>query len=190
MSFNISSYIDGLQRSLESLRPQGRIAFAVWCADALFRRVRDYLAAKTDATQLSTVQEAFDYLWKCASGDTPLNAEVCRLEQACGRLGWAEEDVADNEQAINFYAIEAISSLCCALDTCRTGSALSAAKAAESVINKLDRQLSEELFVDSYSEPIWLHPMWKAELEAQKKMLDFLQHNPGLKVEQKTLFRE
>lgn len=190
MPFNIFSYIDGLQRSLESLRPQGRIAFAVWCADALFREVHDYLVAKTAATQRSAVQEAFDHLWKCASGKKPVDTEVRRLEQACAEIDWGEENVADHEQVINRYAIEAISSLCCALETCRTGSALSAAKAAENVLNKLDLHLSDELFVDSSSKAIWSDPRWKAELERQQKMLDFLRDNPGLKPDQKTLFRE
>jgi hypothetical protein len=149
MQFNISSYMDGLQRSLGRLLPQGRIAFAVWCADALFREVCDYLAAKTDATQRLAVQEALDYLWRCASGDKPVDAEVRRLEEICAAIDWGEENVADNEQVVNRYAIEALSSLCCALDTCRTGSALSAAKAAENVLNKLDFQLSDELFVDN-----------------------------------------
>jgi hypothetical protein len=190
MRFNISSYTESLQRSLDRLRQQGRVAFAVWCADALLREVRDYLAAKIDATEYSAVQEVLEYLWKCASGDKPADNVVRRLEQACTAIDWAAEDIADNEQEINFYAIEAISSLCCALDTCKTGSALSATKAAENVMNKLDRQLSDELFTDSYSEAIWSDPKWKAELERQQKMLDFLQHNPGLKPEQKTLFRE
>src|SRR5262245_5739447 len=190
MPFSISSYIDGLQRSMESLRPQARTAFAVWCADALFWEVRDYLATKIDRTQLSVVQEAFDYLWKWASGETPVDTEVPGLEQACGEVGWAEEDVADNEQVMNFYAIEAITSLCCALETCKTGSALSAAKAAESVLNKLDRQLSEELFVDSYSETIWSDPKWKAELERQARMLAFLGNQPGLTQGQTRMFRD
>jgi hypothetical protein len=190
MLFNIFSYIDGLRRSLDNLRPQGRIAFAVWCADALFQEVREYLAAKTNATQLSTVQEAFECLWKCASGDAPVDTEVRRLEQACGELCWSEESVADNEQTMNFYAIEAVSSLCCAMETCRTNSALSAAKAAENVLNKLDRQLSEELFVNSYSEAIWSDPKWKRELESQEKMLNFLQGRPGLTEGQKHMFRE
>jgi hypothetical protein len=190
MPFNIVSYIDSLQRSLERLQLQERIAFAVWCADALFREVSYYLAAKTDVTQSSAVQEALDYLWKCASGDKPVDTEVRRLERACGEIGWAEEDVVENEQAMNFYAIEAINSLMHALETCRTGSTLSAAKAAESVINKLDRQLSEELFVDSYSEAIWSDARWKGELERQQKMLDFLRDCPGLKPEQKMLFSE
>jgi hypothetical protein len=190
MPFDISSYIEGLQRTLDRLRPQSRIAFAVWCADALFREVRGYLAAKTDALQRSAVQEAFDYLWGCASGDKPVDAEVRRLEQACAEIDWGEENVTDDEQDINVYAIEAISSLCCALGTCRTGSALSAAKAAENVLNKLDFQLSDELFVDNYSEAIWSDPKWKAELERQQKMLDFLRDNPGLNPEQRTLFRD
>jgi hypothetical protein len=189
MPFNIVSYIDGLRRSLERLRPQGRIAFAVWCADALFREVRDYLAAKTDPTQRLALQEAFDFLWKCASGDKPVDAEVHRLEEACAAIDWGEENVADDEQVINRHAIQAIGSLAWALDTCRTGSALSAARAAECVINKLDLQLSDELFVDSYSEAIWSDPKWKAELKSQQKMLDFLRDSPGLEPDQKTLFR-
>lgn len=191
MPFDISSYREGLQRSLERLRPQGRVAFAVWCADALFREVRDYLAAKCTPKEFSAVEEAFEYLWKCASGEEPVEtAEASRLEHACAEIDWGEESVAGDEELINFYAIEAISSLCCALETCRTGSALSAAQTAERVLNKLDRQLSNELNADGYSEDIWSHPEWQAELERQQKMLDFLRHNPALKPEQKTLFRE
>src|SRR5205085_12701889 len=107
-----------------------------------------------------------------------------RLEQAYAAIDWQEENVADDEQMINRYAIEAMASLCCALDTCRTGSALSAAKAAENVINKLDLQLSDELQVNNYSEEIWSDPKWQAELERQRKMLDFLRDNHGLKFEQ------
>jgi hypothetical protein len=189
MPFNISSYIDGLRRSLEKLPPQARVAFAVWCADALFREVRDYLAGKTSPTQRVEVQEAIDYLWKCASGHKPVDAELRRLEQACAAIDWSEENVANEEQVINVFAIEAIGSLCCALEACRTGSALSAAKAAENVINKLDWELSDELFVDSYSEAIWSDPKWKAELERQQKMLAFLQSQPGLTERQSRMFR-
>lgn len=190
MPFNITSYIDGLRGALEKLPPTARVAFAVWCADALVREVRDYLAGKTDGTHRLAVQEAIDYLWKFASGHKPVEAEASRLEQACAAIDWGEESVAAGEEVINVFAIEAIGSLCCALETCRTGSALSAAKAAENVLNKLDWQLSNELFVDSYSEAIWSDPKWKAELESQQKMLDFLGDNPSLKPEQKTLFRE
>jgi len=189
MQFDIISYIEGIQRSLERLRPQGRIAFAVWCADALVRDVREYLAAKTDPAQLSAVEESLAYLWNCASGHKPTDTVICPLEKACAAVGWAEENVADNEQATNFYAIEAINSLMQALDTCRRGSAVSGAKAAESMINKLDRQLSDELVVDSYTDTIFSHPTMKAELERQQKMLSLLQNTPGLKGEHKTLFR-
>jgi len=190
MSFNISSYIEGLRRCLEKLPPQARVAFAVWCANELFREVRDYLARKTEPTQRLAVQEAFDRLWKSASGHEPVNAEISRLEQVCAAIDWGEDNVAGNEELINRFAIEGISSLCCALEACRTGSAQIAAKAAENVLNKLDWQLCNELLVDNYSEAIWSDPKWKAELESQQKMLDFLRDNLGLKPEQKTMFRE
>jgi hypothetical protein len=190
MPFNIASYIDGLRRSLDKLPPQARVAFAVWCAYELFREVRDYLAGKTDPTQRLAVQEAFDYVWKCASGHKPVDAEINRLEQVCAAIDWGEEKVAGDEELINVFAIEAIGSLCCALETCRTGSALSAAKAAENVLNKLDWQLSNELFVDSYSEAIWSEPKWKAELERHEKMLVFLRNQPGLTEAQSGMFRK
>ena len=190
MPFNISTYIDGLRRSLDKLPPQARVAFAVWCAYELFREVRDYLAGKTDGTQRLAVQEAFDYLWKCASGHKPVDADISRLEQVCAAIDWGEENVAGDEELINVFAIEAIGSLCCALEACRTGSAQSAAKAAENVLNKLDWQLSNELVVDSYSEAIWSDAKWKAELERQQKMLALLQHQPALTKGQSRMFRE
>jgi hypothetical protein len=190
MLFNISSYIDGLRGALEKLPPQARVAFAVWCADALCREVRDYLARKTDDTQRLEVQEAIDYLWKCASSHKPADVEVRRLEQDCAAIDWGEENVGAGEEVTNVFAIEAMSALCCALETCRTGSALSAAKTAENVINKLDWQLSNELLTIGYPQAISSHPTWKAELERQQKMLDFLRDNAGLKPDQKMLFRE
>ena len=56
MQFDISLYIEWLRQSLERLPLQGRIAFAVWCAEALYREVRGYLVAKTDFVQLSAVK--------------------------------------------------------------------------------------------------------------------------------------
>jgi hypothetical protein len=190
MPFDIDSYINDLRDALEKLTPQARVGFAVWCADALFREVRDYLAGKTDRTELLAVQEAVEYLWKFAWGKKPVDSEVHRLEQACGAIDWDEEMVTESEDVMNVSAIEALNSLCWALETCRTGSALSAVKAAENILNKLDWQLSCELFVHTYSEAIWSDPRWKAELASQQKMLDFLRDNPSLKTEQKTLFRE
>ena len=51
---------------------------------------------------------------------------------------------------------------------------LSAAKAAENVINTLDRRLSEELRAASYTDEIFSHRAMKAEFGRQQDMLAFL----------------
>ena len=191
MRFNIVSYIEGLRHSLERLPTQARIAFSVWCADALFQSVSDYLEEKGGHNAVSGAQEALDYLWGCASGNMECSEQqIAEFEAVCGQIAWAEEVVRDDEQARNVYAIEAISSLIYALDACRTGSAASAAKAAESAINKLDRQISEELKTASYSEPIFSHPVMRRELQRHAEMLEFLQACGGFSKEQRLLFRQ
>jgi hypothetical protein len=98
--------------------------------------------------------------------------------------------VAEVEQAMNFYAIQTVIAVMQALDTCRTGSAFSAAKTAENVINKLDYQVSDDLIVDSYSDRVFSDGRMKAELVSQTRMLDYLQENPCLRPDQRSLFRE
>jgi hypothetical protein len=190
MKFHVASYIDGLRRALDALPPQSRTAFAVWCAIALLQEVRKYLAAKSGANADRTVQEAMDYLWSCASGDVEASeSDVSRLQRACAEIGWSEADIADDEQATDIYAIEAVSCLMNALDTCRTGSALSAAKSAECMINTLDRQLSED-HGRSSTDAVFSDARMRAELERQERMLTYLQSHRALTKGQKLIFRE
>lgn len=141
MAFDVSEYIEEIQQKLNELPPVSRVGFAVWCADALFQRVCTYLAAKTHSEHFAFIMKAFDCLWVCASGETCQVAEAHRLELACAAIDWGDENVADEEQVINWFAIEAMGGLCCALNTCASGSSWSAAKAAENVLNQLDLQL-------------------------------------------------
>jgi hypothetical protein len=161
----------------------------VWCATALLQEVREYLAAKVGPNADSTVQEAMNYLWSCASGDVEASeSDVSRLEQACAKIVWSQEDVAEDQQATDIYAIEAISCLINALDACRTGSALSAAKSAECMLNKLDRQLSED-HGRSSTDAVFSDPRMRAELERQGKMLAYLQNHGALTKGQELIFR-
>ncbi len=131
-----------------------------------------------------------DYVWSRALGRKPSDVDVDAIQRACAAVDWPVENVADCEQSLNFYAIEAMSSLCSALDVCRNGSVLSAAQCAEFVLNKLDRQVSNELFVQSYSQAVWSDSKWSAELTRQGKMLELLQSGRGISAEEKSLFRE
>ena len=135
MPFNISSYIDCLRQSLDSA--PARVAFAVWYADEPFRGVREYLATKTIPAEAFGNEKPLTAFGSLLQANILADDEIRRLQEACAAIDWGEESVTSDEELVNAFAIEAIGSLCCALETCSTGSAVNAAKAAESVSNAL-----------------------------------------------------
>lgn len=191
VEFEIFSYVGRLEKGLNAVRPQGRVAFAVWCADPLLCDARAYLAARIGPTRIAVVDEAMEYLWQCAERNDHFLSEPAAggFAGALVDVTWGTDDVSEDEQSGNFYAVESLTSLSYAIETCRTGSAGPAAKAAESVINKLDYEISQELGADSYSDAIFSHPKMKAELEAQKKMVVFLHDFGRLAAGQRRMFR-
>lgn len=188
MTFDITLYTNSLCNSLDRLTNTGKISFSAWCTDYLFHGVASYIIHKTSADHYAIIHESLEYLWICAMGETPSVARIDHLEKACDNVTWQEEDVADDEQTLNFYALDAFSALTYSFDTCRSNSSTSAAKTAVAVINTLDWTINAELGYDT-TELIFSTPKMQSELERQQMMVEYLRTSSGLKADQHRLFR-
>lgn len=189
MTFDIDDYMYSLEASLAKLAPPYRMAFAAWCASALLVETCDYLACSIGKRQVQILNEALDYVWECSLIGIPAKkSEVSKLESSCDAITWPDEALENENDRMKFYAIEAISSVIHALDTCRTGSTRSAAMAAQRAINKLDYELAQE-YGKSYTEKIFCDPRMRRELDRQQKMVAYLQKTDCLRPEDKTRFR-
>lgn len=190
MRFNVLTYLDGIEQALEQVPRNSRTAFAVWCAEALWRSARSYIASKINPSEYLALSDALKYLWDSAAGVHVAHPSSDQILQNCEEISWSEDDVNEDDQTMNFIAVEAVNAILHALESCASSSSVSAAKCAECVINTLDRQLSDELFVDSNTEVVYTHPTMLAELDRQGKMLEHLRNSLGLSHEQSHLFRK
>jgi hypothetical protein len=185
------SYIDGLQRALERLPAQARIAFAAWCTDSFFSGgVRDFLAANGGPQKFAAVEDAREYFWDCASGGDVSHEQVNRPREACESLDWSEEQVINYDVITEQCALDALSSLYRGLEVCETGSALGATGCAETVLERLDWLLSGKVPGDAYCDEHFADPTMSAEVERQAKMLALLENQLHLSKAERRLFRE
>lgn len=176
MQFNIASYLENVERKLTRLQPPHRILFAAWCAAALMKDAFDYVVGQIGLEGALVVRDAQEFAWTCGLKGADAS-EIERWQIACASIQWDEAHVSDGQQLENFIAIEWISAVTYALETCMTGSAHSAAHAAERIINRLDYELSQEYEI-SYSEEVFADPRFVAELHRQCDFLEFLQSCP------------
>lgn len=189
MEFDIVKYTNNAEYRLTQISIEGRIAFAAWCAQGLIDESLPFLLKYLQFEDLEAMQEAILMMWR-ASGGEPIPVDTHeRVRVQCMSFFWLQVGFSDQEIVQSFSADQALNSVLLALDVCNSGSPSNAALAAECWINVLDRQLTDELQTNSYTEIIFQHPKMTSEIARQQRMLDYLEENGGLRQNEKRLFR-
>ena len=189
MTFSILNYQSDLEKILEGLSVPGRVAFAAWCAEYMLSKSFGYLTSKIGNEGTNTLRRALKLLWQIAEGVQELDKSTALLLNECKRIDWNSERIKDEEQLANIFAVDAVTCLLHAIDTCETESPKAAAMSGERIISNLAHQLSGKHGKSALAAAIFLELEFLAELERQKKMIEYLRSQPEISDRMKTVFR-
>lgn len=186
--FRIREYVESLSVRLSGVGKARRLAFAVWCCEPLFEEFAFFLSRMMGSENVRLLREVLESAWKNAAGGMePNGAQVQRARQILESVWWGESDLdEEGDDFLSMAAIELFGGYLEVLDCLQSGSAASAAKTAERILNRIDAELSmQEGIADPLSDPRFV-----SEVERQKKMVSFLEQGAPLSPDVRTLYRK
>lgn len=183
MHFTVQQRVSELSKALGRLDRTRRTAFAAWCCEPLFDEFFPHLASRIGDAQAERLKCGFEHVWtSIVKGNTSDEVEIRLARDVCMTVSW---DSSDSDSR-DFGAEELIGCLERVFDTFLFGSSQRSAECAERVINWIDYQITMVMGIKES----FIHPLMKAEVHTQDRMIGHLQNAKQVVVEDHWRFRK
>ena len=184
MTFDILEYFDEIEHKLGQLVVERRVVFSAWCCQPLWDGFSDYLAKRIGNDQAIVLSAALDRTWtQLADSNRPTGREIQAAKALCLSADWSTPET--NEAFANYGAVQLIGGFLKLFEVIETGSAKSAARTAEYIINRVDYELS---MLAGVNDPL-SHPRLRQELQVEDHMLKYLGETRVITLDDRRRFR-
>ncbi len=186
MRFDLPNHLSEIEGQLAVISAGNRLTFALWCSFAVLREFPDALARTIGSKKTSVFLELLNNLWAYVTEQKQLSREtIVAAHSAYAAIESDEFELISEDEREKFGTVELLGCIQSSLAVYENGSAESAAKCAEHVINCRDHELA---FVMQVKAPL-SHPEFAAEAERQKRMIEHLQVSGSIAESDKYRFR-
>jgi hypothetical protein len=139
-AFRLDPFLRRLRDELSSVQPQHRSTFALYCGERLLPFYLSF-AKITGSSDADVLRGALDRLSSELATGSPSEAAVDELLDIVRKVDLGEESCCEEWDA----AVDAVGTVFLALDSWRSGSSASAAKAGGNVVNRVYQPLMDEM---------------------------------------------
>jgi hypothetical protein len=176
--FNALEYSKEVEDRLSRIAPNYRLAFAVWCLRGIYSRYHDYIASELKEFDVEFFAAPIDVFWEAGtSGATPSAQQLQGFKQWCNTaIPWDMYDTL--AEALATHLVGSVDEI---ITFCEDASPRHAMVLSDSAITCI--------YFYEVTDREGREPEIKEELDAQRRMLEYLETSPDLEARDIHVFR-